>query len=1127
MKKIIGRGVLLLTSTKEKGLKFGYELSTEGILLSPLGKNASLQSLKKTLRNPSAKVKGKGNIILNSLPASPNDAFYDVTFQAEKVGLAAEFYTLKVKSPSDPENEAFAHGPQYFFSGLDLIYSYHNIGNTKPSVVSMEGKVFLHLEQGVFKDWEKLEMALDWNEESDTLIFSTAKAAHKFQMDAIGKLSKIVVELGQPYDRWAQVQGVYTFDGITGDIATHDISGQGAPSLYFRGDKNFIDKPNEPYAATWKDRGIALNGGVLASENGIDNTVVDAILQTESFSVEMWITPQKANHKNNAWIFSFTGKTVGTNYPYNFNLGQGPWHTEIDHPSSFAKARFRFPPLGKHPGIRSWEHPLESPANSFKEKQMHLVYSCGKDGMQRIYLNGIQVVERHNPDYLNIWGGNLRMIVGSDIPHMTAGNIYKGRPWKGEVHHLAIYNRALTGEEVNLHYLPSVKITGDISLDDMIAPLTDEIYPFQLTTNETESSLIASREVDFNIKPQLGFRKIYLTCHKLKDSPWTFAGKFQTRFWEDFFELNAQLGESGKLHLTSSPDQFQPINIPGIGVAKYRDILLKIGDSNEWELSFGAHHEFGLISMVLENAIPDYDDFNLGRPHLQLTDPIILNGNWLGEDMVFTSDEKKIGEVSLGKILKGSTSFDMIFSLIIPASIHETNGISNGEDIKLIDTTIHISLDVELQKEGFFAKLNRGFDYTAPSGVKKNISLPERRLYQSPTSKNALLQEILEEIKMQADDLFVELRSHQEDYYLEIKSDVAIINYYGSSTSENGILSVIPDLFDESDILPAGTAAITIIKNEEDNFCLKLNLAGKSETAIQSAYEDFFKEPSIANLDDSATVLLKRRIAERLPLNYKQVLNHYYGWNSEKNYLDLQPGMRLRIDFQNYQFVQASDSTALRGFAGSGGYYVQVNSYTHPTENGELQLVGFGPFVSRLGSNNQLDLKDEGAGGVLDLLKTGHRKAFYRLVFPHQTTAGVDPERLVTFIGADSLENLEISTQEFLDGEVFTTDSVHFFFRGKAMVIPEIQIYVGESSVYVPVGTTMRQLIEMYDDLPGVGLTKDLGVFKGKSRPLRRIHEGRNSQPEYRFINITAPDGTATNTNILDLPLIKGDRFYF
>jgi hypothetical protein len=1136
MKKIIGRGVLLLDSANEKGLKFGYELSTEGILLSPLGENASLQSLSKTLRKTHDQITGTGHIILNALPASPNDAFYDVTFVANEVGYAIENYTLIINPPGTSGNEAFAHGPQYYFSGLNLTYSYENIGNTKPSVVSLEGKIFLHLEQGVFEDWTKLEMTLDWTVESDTLIFSNAD--YKFPMDTIGELSKIGVELGQSYDRWAQVQGLYTFDGVAGDFATHDISGQGAPSLYFKGEENFKEGSDEPpYAATWTETGIALDGGVLASPEGIPNAVVDSILQTESFSVEMWLSPSKSNHKEKAWIFAFNGKTVGSDYPYNFYLGQGPWHTEIDQPSSFARANFRFPPLGKPAGIRSWEYPLESPANSMTEEQMHLVYSCSKDGMQRIYINGIKAVERHNPDYLNTWGGNLRMVVGSDIPKMTHGNIYEGQPWKGEIHHLAIYNRALTEEEVNLHYLPVVKITGDMSLDNMIAPLTDEVYPFHLTTSEDTAALVASREVEFNIKPQLGFRKIEIDCSKLKDAPWAFSGKFQTIFWEDFFELNAHLEESnGNLELTSSPDETQPINISGIGVAKYNDILLKIGNENNWELSFGEHQEHGLISMVLENHVSDYGGIRIGRPHLHLSDPIVLNGNWLGEEMIFTSEEREIDGVNWGQILKGSTAFDMIFSLTIPSSVNETSGIKNGEDIELIDTIIHITLDVELQKEGFFAKLNWNFDYTAPSGEQENIKLAERRLYQSPASKNELLEEILEEIKINADNLFVELRSHQEDYY--INSD-AIIQFKGSDTSENGVLSVLPNNLIAADSnFPLGNDSISIVDDEEQGICLKIDV--KDGVDIKIKYDDFFVDDVIVTLSDDQKHLLRQRIIERLPLNYNQVLEYYYGWNLTENYLDLQGGMRLRIDFQNYQFVQASDPTALRGYAGSGGYYINVNSYTDSVKG---QLLGFGSFISRLETDNEMDLKKDGAGGVFDLLKSSNDLAYFRLVYPKQPMAGNDPERLVTFIGADSLENLESATKDLIEkinnNETIenTFDSESFYFRGKAMVVPEIQVYVSEEAVYVPVGTTIRQLVEQYDDVPRDGLNQDMSVFMGKSRPMRRIHEGADSQPEYRFINFsdlnTDTDTTANEEetdsaiNVLDLPLIKGDRFYF
>ncbi len=1131
MKKIIGRGVLLLNSTNENGLKFGYILNSEGIQLTTLGNEKSpLKTLSEALSRPSNPVTGTGHLILNALPSSPNHAFYDVTFTAIKVGKSTESFTIRVR-----ESQPFAHGPQYHFSKLDMTFTYDQ---TNGLSILPNGKITLNLDEEVFENnqvnnGEDLKLTPEWNTESETLIFKAPQDT-EIQMESIGTLNQIVVEMGESYDRWANVQGLYTFVGTAGDIVTHDISGQGAPSLYFQGEKN----PDSPYGATWLNEGIKFSKkGVMASLANSPNSVVESIKYSKAFSVEMWIKSSEIPDDEPAWIFGFRGKNEGKDYAHNFFLGQDSWANA----HSNVKANFKFPPLGIADKTRGWETPLKSPANSLSEKLTHVVYTCDQDGMQRIFINGVLAAQRHDPEYYNKWGGNPRIVVGSDLIKKDPGNIYEGKPWSGRIQQLAIFNRALTVKEVNLHYLPSVKITGDFSLNNVISPLKEVIFPFNLLINKNASSLVTGVEGNFNIKTQLGIRKIYLECNKLKNDSWHLSGRFQTRFWEDLFDLHIKTPEeddTSHLLLIGLRGESDPINITGIGVAKYQDILLKITAEDVWDLSFGEHQEYGLISMVLENSKADYGDFRLGRPHLVLDESITLEGSWLEERMVFISSEKLNAEGTLDTILKGSTAFDMLFSLTIPATVHETSGIRNGEDIKFVDEVISIALDLELQKEGFFATLNSSFTYTNPSGNSESIKLAERFLYQSPASKNALLEDILEEIKAQADTLFVELRSHKEDYFIKVENDKPRLHYEGSSTSDKVVLSMLPDLFEEDTTLPSKTDPITIIKKSvesdetsedenEEKFWLQIKVEGINAENIDHAFETFFENKLIKNLSSAASNLLKRRIIERLPLDYKQVLAYHYGWNIEGNYLDLQPGMRLRIDFQNYQFVQASDPTALRGFAGSGGFYININSYTNPENDDPSQLLGFGPFISRLQSENGIDLNTMGAGGVLDLLKTGNRKAFYRLVFPNQLESGTDPERSVTIIGADDLESLDSGTTNFIYGDTQASNSISFFFRGKATIVPEIQVYVSEQPVYVPVGTTIRQLIEMYDYIPEDGLNQDLSVFLGKSRPLRRIHEGANNQPEYRFINFPASNDDNNSRNLLDLPLIKGDRFYF
>ncbi|MCB0561065.1 MAG: LamG domain-containing protein [Lewinellaceae bacterium] len=1113
MGKIIGRGVLLLTTTPNgPKFKFGYQLSSTGIQFSIPGGDSAPQTLKQAVRQhfsaSTSSVTGQGHLILNALPASPNDAFYDVAFRATRIGTSAESFSLQVK-----ESGSFAQGPQSHFSNLDLTFKYKE---SEGLSIDSGGKVTLHLGEGVFNGEEAIILSPEWNPQSETLIFSAGGAG--IQMDSIGKLSTIVVEVGSAYDRWSQVQSLYTFDGGLSDgagaeKAAHDISGKEAPSLYFKGDKTSNVPPN--YGASWTERGIALDGGLLASQDKEPNPVVDAILETGDFSVELWMKPAHPPlSEQNTWLFAFQGKREGQagKNPYNFFLGQGPWSTGPDGPGTYLNAKFNFPETGV-PDLngRRWESPLPSPAHSLGTELVHVVYSCSRDGMQRIFINGVEVAQRFDPGYDNRWEGGLRIAVGANLPG-GPGNINPSIPWKGEIHQLAIFNRALTQEEARLHYRPAMKITGDFSLDNMIPPLENEVFPFQLNISETAASLTAGQEVDLNIKPQLGFRHIKLECNK-KSPSWEFSGSFQTRFWEDIFGLDARITEADNLlELTSPVELSHPIHIPGLGIAKYKDILLRIGEEQAWELSFGEHQEYGLISMVVENAIADYGHFRMGGPQLVLASPIRLDGKWLNEDMAFVSEAMGVGQV-----LKDSTTFSIPFTLELPPKIDPETGDAWGDPILLSDVPMTISIDVELHKEGFLGILNASFDYEG-----KTMSLSERRMYVAPASKMALLGDILEELKAQADTLFAAARKHQEDYYIGMGASQPNIFFGASDTAAANLTSLLPLLFGAPTQITSANSIFDL--NETLTECtLTLNIAGKTQDEIRTDYDQFIGQ---FTLGAGGLSLLKRRIAERLPLDFDQLLYYYYGWNTTDNYLDLQAGMRLRVDLQNYQFVQASDPTAQRGFAGSGSFYIPVNSYTH-NDAGNSQLLGFGPFLSRLQTESRVDIANEGAGGVLDLLKAGNRKAFYRLFFPKDPSTSLGPERVVTIIGANTAQEMAAATTGFNpDANLAPSAGVSFFFRGKAMIIPEIQVFVQNEAVYVPLGATLRQLLEAKDDVPTALSGQDLAGFAGKNRPRRLIHEGAGSTPSYRFINLNS-SGVAGNRDALDLPLIKGDRIYY
>ena len=322
-----------------------------------------------------------------------------------------------------------------------------------------------------------------------------------------------------------------------------------------------------------------------------------------------------------------------------------------------------------------------------------------------------------------------------------------------------------------------------------------------------------------------------------------------------------------------------------------------------------------------------------------------------------------------------------------------------------------------------------------------------------------------------------------------------------------------------------------VVSSEIWNF----QITGTFRENVKNAYLNFLKKLEESGLDASTIQLVKTRLAEVMPVTFEELLFYHYGLNQIEGYVDLQPGMRLRVDYQNYQFVAPSDQTASNGFVGSGSSYYQVHSYMYPANAGVEYRVGFDTFLSLVQPlvYNGTANKAEGVGGIVDLLDPVYRRPYYRLFYPNQfsNTAGHNgAERVVVLIGADSLSDMQTATDNYLtnNGELPNSDgSVGFYFRGRATAIPEISIFLNEQPLHVPVGTTVRQLMEQYDNIPADLPGQNPVRLQGPFRPRRLIHKGINSIPSYQFINYKEIRQASNGLNEFDLPVVKGDRFYF
>ncbi|HEU5103211.1 MAG TPA: hypothetical protein VFU22_29525 [Roseiflexaceae bacterium] len=280
-------------------------------------------------------------------------------------------------------------------------------------------------------------------------------------------------------------------------------------------------------------------------------------------------------------------------------------------------------------------------------------------------------------------------------------------------------------------------------------------------------------------------------------------------------------------------------------------------------------------------------------------------------------------------------------------------------------------------------------------------------------------------------------------------------------------------------------------------------------------------------------MVITQRIAEALPVPIGDSLLYRAGFNpgfgaDNSPYVDLQPGMRLRVDFAANQFV--GPGSQLNGLVGSGQFYFNIGRDNN-------QRIVFDTFLSAIAApETSAPLDQSTASGAIDLQAAGAARRHYRLFYPTQLPAATGPgdsrlTRNVALIGADTLPDLAAATDIYQRSgslAVAAKDNLPIIgisFRGRAIAVPEIGVYVNRqvgdmrhsALTYVPIGTTLRQLL---DQQAGVW---NPGQLYGESGTitLRRFWAEDDGVPKYRKIMLNPV--RATDVRVFDLPLAKSD----
>ncbi|MDX2215870.1 MAG: LamG-like jellyroll fold domain-containing protein [Oculatellaceae cyanobacterium bins.114] len=1083
-----------------------------------------------------------GSLVLCDLPASPADAFQNatLTYQANQLSitiLAPEKFACSPYSALDLHAENFS-----YFKDLALTFT-QGIGENSLRVQGSVTAVVLDAE---------IPLTVGLGEDG-RLAFSIAPPA--LPAIAIGNwgfLDVTSLRLKPSTTSTEGLQALYSFDEGQGSVV-YDCSGaeqpidlrvQTAPTTV-RWDTGYLSFNENALVSS----GIAArspSAGAVAAVSSAKR-VIDACRTSQKVSIVAWLRSKQMTFPDApARIVTLSKDISNRCFALSLDKGNGNPTTRRDR----YIVRFRTQETNAN-----GEPSLETEPSLVSNNLVCLTYTFepqkenNREQNAKFYVNGFLKEDRAVGGNLD-WPQNdaaYALGLGNEVSYSpeSRANDKHNRPWQGDLYRVAIFSRALPPEEIYQQYYPILEIKGQFRLKNAPAPLN---LPFlatlkmeQVGSNHLELSLRDAG--NWSVADQLQFTAIQMVLRRPLpnsiDPPidWVLAsGSVEGLLWGNaltFGMYGSVNGNGVNLSLVTPASGSTEVNLrlEGLNTLVFSQIELQSQRTLE-----GSIWQLNSTTDMTEVMLPRLRD---GRPFdfntdfkLRLTPPVlgfkliddkqrvVLNGRWLDQPLaLYNQDPRR------GMVLHDAIAFQLPFRLPLGLIRDPETGAPLINSVTL-DSELTATVALELTSLGFLAYISGSFSWSA---VKPSLTftIPPFPVVKPPFTPNQILDLLLDKLKAEAGTIFASTFRHPEDYFFTVVGDRPLLYLGGnSSPSSSSQTTTLPNLFSSPEDISFGTFSL---KHDSDteSYILTLNPGSLSPGELKANYQTFLEKVEERSLYPGALTLVKARIAERLPLPLDQLLYYYYGFEPDKNIIDLHGGMRLRVDYQTYQFVHPASPSASSGFVGSGTTYYHLNSYRR---NGPIPFLGLDAFLSALSLTTQPN-QELGFGGGIDLFRVGYRMPYGRLVYPRQVAGNEglpNGERTTALIGAKSLVDLNQATQRLLStGRLESTnDYLSVFFRGRATVIPEIAVFVQGQPEYVPVGTTLRQVLERYASVP-MGLPgQTLTLQMGTPRISRLIHEGIDDAPSYRFVNLSNAQATAIGWDPYDLPVVKGDRIF-
>jgi hypothetical protein len=221
---------------------------------------------------------------------------------------------------------------------------------------------------------------------------------------------------------------LYLFDEGSG-TTVRDVSNAGTPLDLQIGDAG---------AVRWlPDGGLALDSNVLIASPGPAAKVIQGIKASNEMSVEAWVKPGNLTQEGPARILTISTTTSDRNY----TMGQQFDEWQIRRRTSITDNN-----------AGPAEHRIGPGLGGVDLRLIHLVYTRDASGLDTLYQDGVALgTNLQGGDFSN-WNDSYRLGLGRELDLQ--------RPWLGEMHRMAIYNRALTAAEVAQSFQAGPRASG-------------------------------------------------------------------------------------------------------------------------------------------------------------------------------------------------------------------------------------------------------------------------------------------------------------------------------------------------------------------------------------------------------------------------------------------------------------------------------------------------------------------------------------------------------------------------------------------------------------------------------------------------------------------------------------------